>query len=49
MEQASRTRDVSNPHHKEEQGGPDVRAEEIQAIEIGGRDERENGERGTIV
>jgi hypothetical protein len=46
MEQASRTRDASNPHHKEEQGGPDVRAEEIQAIEIGVRDEREKGESG---
>jgi hypothetical protein len=44
MEQASRTRDASNPHHKEEQGGPDVQAEEIQAAEIGGRDEREKGE-----
>lgn len=44
MEQASRTRDASNPHHKEEQGGPDVQAEEIQAAEISGRDEREKGE-----
>jgi len=43
MEQAPRTRDASNPQHKAEQGGPDVQAEEIQAIEIGDLDEREKG------